>query len=301
MLEGSLQLGVPLIGVSLQTTDDGATDRVRTRVPQRVGSTTAPHSHPGLRRTVLFNRTHADVSFRRSLISMSAHLSIRRLLGCLAMVSCTAVGALFGAERATVILRDGERMSGTLVSRSDRGNRGRDGRGVDNLTLRTDDGRELGIPIDRLAVIELGSARPAQGELDALPSDGMQMIVRRNGTREAGQFIGISENGVVSWQGRNGRQEMIPSREVTRITSTPAVPERLSTTPEEPVQASETSRAAAVGATPALATDAIQSAQTTRAAGTGATITAAPGVGLKMRQAPARSASKPTGPGRAPM
>jgi len=121
------------------------------------------------------------------------------------------------AERATVILTDGERMSGTLVSRSGRGDRARDGRAVDDLTLRTDDGRELEIPVVRLAVIELGSARTAPGELDALPDDGMQMIVRRNGSREAGQFIGISADGVIRWQGRNGRQETIPSREVTRI------------------------------------------------------------------------------------
>ena len=148
---------------------------------------------------------------------MRSTLPMRRLLCCVAIASCTAIGALFAAERATVILSDGERMTGTLVSRSARGDRGRDDRGVDDLILRTDDGRELEIPMVRLAVIELGSARTAPGELDALPDDGTQMIVRRNGTREAGQFIGISEDGVVRWQGRNGRQEMIPSREVTRI------------------------------------------------------------------------------------
>jgi len=141
---------------------------------------------------------------------------IRRFLYCVAIVAFTGAGALLAAERATFILTDGERMSGTIVSPN--GNfRDRDNRGRGDLSLLTDDGREIPIRLDQVAVIQFGGGRPSPAELDALPQDESQLIVLNNGSVEAGRFINFSNGDAIQWQARNGRQQTIPFRSLTRV------------------------------------------------------------------------------------
>ena len=140
----------------------------------------------------------------------------RRFLYGVVILSCAGIGAI-AAERATVILDDGERVSGTVVSRSGRGARDRDNITRGDLNLLTDDRREIAIPLARMAVIQFGDGQPAAGELSALPRDNTQMMVRRNGTRESGQFIGIAGDNLVRWLPRNGREQTIPFRDLARI------------------------------------------------------------------------------------
>jgi hypothetical protein len=147
---------------------------------------------------------------------MSINL-VRRFLCCVVIAACTGVGALLAAERATFILTDGERMSGTLVSRGGSSSRDRNDLGRGDLNLLTDDGREIPIRLDQVAVIQFGGGRPTPAELDALPYDNTQMIVLRNGSIESGRFISIADGDMVRWQARNGRQQMIPFRDLTRI------------------------------------------------------------------------------------
>jgi len=143
---------------------------------------------------------------------------VRRFLCCVVIAACTGVGALLAAERATFILTDGERMSGTVVSAGGYSSRDRNDFGRGDLTLLTDDGRDIPIRLDQVAVIQFGGGRPTAAELDALPYDETQMIVLRNGSIESGRFINIvADGGVVRWQARNGRQQTIPFRDLTRI------------------------------------------------------------------------------------
>ena len=132
------------------------------------------------------------------------------------MVSCAGAGALLAGERATVILDDGQRISGMVTARGGRGGRRRDSR-AGELTLLTDDGREVGIPLDRTAVIQFGGGEPTAAEIRALARDSAQTMVRRNGTRESGQFNGIAGDDTVRWQARNGREQLIPFRDLARI------------------------------------------------------------------------------------
>ena len=141
---------------------------------------------------------------------------MRRFLCGVVVVGCLGVGALFGAEHLTVILGDGDRISGTLISPGGRNDR--HSLSPRDLYLLTDDGRETPIRLNQVAVIQFGGGRPTPTELGALPHDNTQMIVRRNGSIESGRLISITPGGdVVRWQARNGRQQTIRFRDLTRI------------------------------------------------------------------------------------
>src|SRR5712671_2005455 len=90
---------------------------------------------------------------------------VRRFLCGVAIAGCVCAGVatLVAAERATFILSDGERMSGTVVSAAGNGPRGRrNGRG--DLTVLTDDGRAIPIRLDQVAVIQFGGGQPTPAE-----------------------------------------------------------------------------------------------------------------------------------------
>lgn len=141
---------------------------------------------------------------------------VRRFLACVVIAACTGAGTLLAAERATFIFSDGSRVSGTVEPRGVYGNRDNYGRG--DLNLVTDDGRQVPIRLNEVAVIQFAGGRPSAAELDSLSDDNTQMLVLRNGSTVAGRFIDINQNGdLIRWQARNGRQQTIPVRELTRI------------------------------------------------------------------------------------
>jgi hypothetical protein len=143
---------------------------------------------------------------------------MRRFLGCVVIAGCTGVAALFAAERATFILNDGGRMSGTVLSQGGYSDRFRDDFRRGDLTLLTDDGRRILIRLDRVAVIQFGGGRASRAELDALSFDNRQMIVWRDGSIEPGRVIDLTSGGdVVRWQARNGREQVIPFSDLRRI------------------------------------------------------------------------------------
>src|SRR6266446_10102269 len=136
-------------------------------------------------------------------MSVQEVIMVRRLLCGVLIAGCAGVGAVFAQERATFILNDGERMSGTMVSQGGYNNRDRGNFRRGDLLLLTDDRREIPIRLDQVAVIQFSGGRPGPAELDALSYDNTQLIVRRNGSIEPGRFISITAGGdVVSWQGR---------------------------------------------------------------------------------------------------
>jgi hypothetical protein len=141
---------------------------------------------------------------------------VRRLLACVVIAACTGAGTLLAAERATFIFSDGSRVSGTVEPRGVYGNRDNFGRG--DLYLVTDDGRQVPVRLNEVAVIQFAGGRPSAAELDSLSYDNTQMLVMRNGSTVAGRFVDINQNGdLIRWQARNGRQQTIPVRELTRI------------------------------------------------------------------------------------
>src|SRR5947207_646775 len=113
---------------------------------------------------------------------------LRRVLVSVALATCAAGTSTFAAERATFILVDGERQSGTLVSRFGP----RENLINDRLNLVTYDGREMTFPVNQVAVIDFVGARPPAAELDALPPDNrMHVLVLRNGSFQPGRFMNL--------------------------------------------------------------------------------------------------------------
>jgi hypothetical protein len=142
----------------------------------------------------------------------------RRFIFSVLIAACVGIGGLVAAERATLILSDGERVTGTVVSRAGPRYGDREFFNRNDLNLQTDDGREIPIRLDQVAVIQFGGGRTASAELDALPDDHTQMIVRRDGSIESGRLLGLTAGAdVIRWQPLNGRQRTIPFRDLTRI------------------------------------------------------------------------------------
>src|SRR5687768_17809606 len=79
-------------------------------------------------------------------------------------------------ERATFILNDGERMSGTVVF--DRGARTNIRAGSADFNLRVPDGTEVPIAFEDVTVIDFVGGLPIEEELTALPVDGHLLSLR---------------------------------------------------------------------------------------------------------------------------
>lgn len=147
---------------------------------------------------------------------------MRRFIGGLVIAACSGAVVLLGAERATLVLGDGERLRGTIVSRDGYRfwNRDNVSRG---LRFVTEGGREVEFRLDQIAMIQLGRARPSRAELAALYDDrrsydGGQLIVWRDGSIEPGRFLAIADRGDdVRWETRNGRIQTIRLADLSRI------------------------------------------------------------------------------------
>src|ERR1043165_8628210 len=102
----------------------------------------------------------------------------RRILAIAAVVACAGVYG-WAAERATFIMADGARKTGTLVAHG-----GQRNNIIDNqLNLEVTPGHEESYPESNVAVIDFeGGAQPSPNELQALPNDSSsQVLVLRNG------------------------------------------------------------------------------------------------------------------------
>jgi hypothetical protein len=126
-----------------------------------------------------------------------------------ALVALAAPG-LLGNERATLILTDGSRRSGEIVSRP-----------VDenvpsnNLTL-LENGREETISTSQIAVIDFAGGRPQGGEMNQVPPGG-NFIVLRNGVSGPGTYVNIAAGTTVVWRAQAGGDQRYAIRDVSRI------------------------------------------------------------------------------------
>jgi len=142
---------------------------------------------------------------------------VRRLISTVVLVACAGTYAL-AAERATLILTNGERRSGEVVARGENAATFADG------VLRvTDAGSEQAIPIDQVAVIDFtgGTASPLELSRTA-PQPGMQTAIMRSGHAQAGKFVNIVRGDTLLWENDKGQPEQYPLRDVSRIYLNPA-------------------------------------------------------------------------------
>jgi len=137
----------------------------------------------------------------------------QRLFGATFVMMLSAAMVMGRAnERATLILVDGERVSGTVVFHTpDAVNLFR---GVFNIGLA--DGKEVSIHQDQVVVIEFLAGTPDTSELAAVPSTG-QLMVMRNGDVKRGSFVNMLRGDTVRWKAENGNEQESPIHDVRRI------------------------------------------------------------------------------------
>jgi hypothetical protein len=146
-------------------------------------------------------------------MDMTRTLSSSLVAGAIALtVGTTYTWA--AAERATFILTNGERVSGTVVFHtSERTNIRADTR---QFSLGTNDGKEVHFEFDHVAVIDFVSGRPAQSELEALRPNSHTLAMRDGSTRR-GLLVDLVGGDTVRWQREDGDRENVPIQSVRRI------------------------------------------------------------------------------------
>lgn len=136
---------------------------------------------------------------------------IRRLLAALAMAACAAV-VITAAERATFVLRNGDRVSGELTYKGG--------------TVYTLNGRDY--PADEVAVIEFVPGAPPVSELQQLPTSSQtaeherDLFVMRDGSIVRGKLHQFAPDGSsVSFDPQGGSsaadRRTVPSSQVARV------------------------------------------------------------------------------------
>jgi hypothetical protein len=129
-----------------------------------------------------------------------------------AFVACAGLYAV-AAERATFILTDGERVSGTVVFHTNTRENLIDG---DFSLGRDDGGKEMIFHADQVAVIAFAGGQPGPNELAQLPGSG-QFIVLRDGTSQPGRFVNMIGGDTVIWENLGGQRQRFAIRDVSRV------------------------------------------------------------------------------------
>lgn len=133
---------------------------------------------------------------------------IRRVI-LAAVLAISTVAAGIAATRATIILRNGERHSGTLVYKKDA-----------HFNL-IENGQERSWPQSEVAVIDIAGGNPTADELGKLSTSDAElernMVVLRNGTTVTGKLYNINENDSISIDTREGQRRDISFSDISRI------------------------------------------------------------------------------------
>lgn len=129
---------------------------------------------------------------------------VRRLISTVVLVACAGIYTLSAAERATLILTNGERRSGEAAF-------------IDGQLKLTEGGREQSIPIDQVAVIDFAGGMPSALELSRVsPHAGGQTAIMRSGHAQAGKFVSVRGDTLL-WENDKGQSEQYPLRDVSRV------------------------------------------------------------------------------------
>src|SRR5579862_3039226 len=111
-------------------------------------------------------------------------MKLRRFAVAAAFIGCTAI-AVSAATTATLIMRNGQRVSGELVFHGGQANNM-----IDNQLNLGNAGKEQSYPMDQVAVIDVAGGNPSQDELNKALSSNQAMALR-DGTVQSGQFVNI--------------------------------------------------------------------------------------------------------------
>jgi hypothetical protein len=137
----------------------------------------------------------------------------RHVLRVAAIAALTSTYAV-AAERATFILTDGARKSGAVAFHGAAHENLING----NLNIGTDNGAELTIPLNQVAVIDFVGGAPATAELDSLPADNTtHLLILRGGTPQLGHFVNLVDGETLRWRNLSGQDQQYAIRDVTRI------------------------------------------------------------------------------------
>ncbi len=130
-----------------------------------------------------------------------------------AVVVCAAGYAFAQGARATFILTDGERKSGTIVAH------GSDHENLINgyLNLGQQNDKDLTFPQSQVAVIDFVGGQPPSSELQALPSGTGDMLALRNGSNLKGQLANLVNGDTVLWRNQAGQTQRYAISDVKRI------------------------------------------------------------------------------------
>jgi hypothetical protein len=144
----------------------------------------------------------------------------KRLAIVLAVVLAAPI-ALFAADQATFVLRNGQRETGTLAAHGTQGHNLIDGQfALDNMPGGTGNLSEKAYAQDQVVAIDFSGASgtPSPTEVSALdraPANS-SVLVLRNGQVVYGTFDNISRGDTVSFT-QNGQQQQYPVSQVARI------------------------------------------------------------------------------------
>jgi len=115
-------------------------------------------------------------------------------------------------ERATFILTNGERKSGTVVFHGDQ----RENLINGYLNLGVDNGRDMTFPMEQVAVIDFVGGQPPANELAQLGGSG-QMLVTRNGASQRGRFVNMIGGDTLFWENEAGQRQQYAIHDVSRV------------------------------------------------------------------------------------
>lgn len=141
----------------------------------------------------------------------------RLFLGALAI--CLVTWNVRAAERATFILTDGERISGTLAFHTNT----REILIDNDFSLVITPGQpERQFHYAQMAAIDFAGGTPRNEELAALPDNG-HLLVMRNGDIRQGHFVNIIGGDTIKWQDQSGGDtQSIPVTSAARIYLNPS-------------------------------------------------------------------------------
>jgi hypothetical protein len=148
---------------------------------------------------------------RHTAAQIEEGLMLRRLVSSAALVACAGVYALAATERATFILTDGERKSGTVVFHGDQHENLING----YLNLGVDNGKDMTFPMEQVAVIDFVGGQPPTTELAQLGT--RHMLVTRDGGAQQGRFVNMTGGDTLFWENLAGQRQQFAIRDVSRV------------------------------------------------------------------------------------
>ena len=135
---------------------------------------------------------------------------MRRFISAMLVAAC-AGAYVAAAERATLILTNGERKSGELVFHG-----GNAANFIDGDLNLGNNGKEEPIHIDQVAVIDVAGGTPSAAELGRVPATG-QAVATRDGNVAPGRFVNIVHGDTLLWESVSGQQTQYALRDVARV------------------------------------------------------------------------------------